>query len=224
MASVVGALIFFLLYFPYMFVTDSGASVNTKLFASLSPPVALSIGAGLIAQLESAGEGVRFSTLNEMIDNSSMAQVLAMLLIDTLLYAGLAWYLDKVLVVGFGTRERWFFPCTRQYWRPQTSVMSESELQDLEQGFDDAQPPSRHEAVPASMSEQRSILVRSLCKDFKAADGKTIHAAPCRDSTCRKASIPRSDGKDPAPRAEPAVLTICTEKLRWCETTCDNMT
>ncbi|CAL1149217.1 unnamed protein product, partial [Cladocopium goreaui] len=54
-ASVVGALLFFLLYFPFLFVSDSGASASTKALSSLSPPVALSIGAGLIAQFESAG-------------------------------------------------------------------------------------------------------------------------------------------------------------------------
>lgn len=33
--------------------------------------------------------------MDEAIDNSSMGQVLAMLLVDTALFAILAWYLDK---------------------------------------------------------------------------------------------------------------------------------
>lgn len=40
--------------------------------------------------------GVRWSNINESIDNSSMGQVLLMLLVDTLIFALLAWYLDKV--------------------------------------------------------------------------------------------------------------------------------
>lgn len=176
-ASVVGALLFFLLYFPFLFVSDSGASVTTKALSCLSPPVALSIGAGLIAEFESAGVGVRWSNINESIDNSSMGQVLLMLLVDTLIFALLAWYLDKVLVVGFGTRQPWYFPCSKRFWSPDTSAMSQEELRDVEDGFDDLQPSNaRYEAVPESMATQRSVLVRELCKEFKTADGKVLKA------------------------------------------------
>ncbi|CAL1171712.1 unnamed protein product, partial [Cladocopium goreaui] len=176
-ASVVGALLFFLLYFPFLFVSDSGASASTKALSSLSPPVALSIGAGLIAQFESAGVGVRWSNINESIDNSSMGQVLLMLLLDTVIFALLAWYLDKVLVVGFGTRQPWYFPCSKHYWNPNHSSMSQDDLHVLEDTFDDQQPGNpRYEAVPESMASTRSVLVRELCKDFNTADGKILKA------------------------------------------------
>ena len=165
--------------------------------------------------------GVRWSNINESIDNSSMGQVLLMLLVDTLIFALLAWYLDKVgsgrvgekpgpttgkggkqhitthnyllpagicikkkvqqfvcfrwlvetrfevktidpcrvlpfdflyverlrsptfkgnssfpplhfteekevLVVGFGTRQPWYFPCSKRFWSPDTSAMSQA--------------------------------------------------------------------------------------------------
>ena len=35
----------------------------------------------------------------------------------------------------------------------------------------------RYEAVPESMTTQRSVLVRELCKEFKTADGKVLKAA-----------------------------------------------
>ena len=148
--------------------------------ASLSPPVALSIGAGLIASFESAGYGVRWSNLNEDIDNSSMAQVLSMLLLDTFLFALLAWYLDKVLPKSIGTRLPWWFPCSKRFWK-QSSAISEAEMRALEEAFDDLQPSNpRYEAVPESMSALRSVLVRDLCKEFKTADGKVLKAATRR--------------------------------------------
>ncbi|CAJ1333106.1 unnamed protein product [Effrenium voratum] len=175
-ASVVGALLFFLLYFPYLRLDGLTELAWQKMLASLSPPVALSIGVGLIAQFESSGEGVRWSNLDESLDNSSMAQCLVMLLVDTGLFAVLAWYLDKVLVLGFGTRQPWWFPCSKHYWSPETTI-SQEELQDVEQGFDDLSPPnSRYEAIPESMAAQRSVLVRDLCKDFHTADGKILRA------------------------------------------------
>ncbi|CAJ1443886.1 unnamed protein product, partial [Effrenium voratum] len=181
-ASVVGALLFFLLYFPYLRLDGLTELAWQKMLASLSPPVALSIGVGLIAQFESSGEGVRWSNLDESLDNSSMAQCLVMLLVDTGLFAVLAWYLDKVLVLGFGTRQPWWFPCSKHYWSPETTI-SQEELQDVEQGFDDLSPPnSRYEAIPESMAAQRSVLVRDLCKDFHTADGKILRAAHVQEA------------------------------------------
>ena len=58
--------------------------------------------------------GVRWSNLDESLDNSSMAQCLVMLLVDTGLFAVLAWYLDKAPAEGPRkekvTREKWGTP------------------------------------------------------------------------------------------------------------------
>ncbi|CAE8703253.1 unnamed protein product, partial [Polarella glacialis] len=176
-ASVVGALLFFLLYFPYLFVANSGTSTQDKTLACLSPPVALSLGAGLIAQLESAGYGVRWSNLWELVNNFSMGRIFVMLVVDTVIFAALAWYFDKVLVVGFGTRQPWWFLCSRRFWQPNIGAMSEQEVLDLERAFDDQAPDNpRYEPVSDSLAAQRSILVRNLCKEFTTADNKVLKA------------------------------------------------
>jgi len=51
-ASVVGALLFFLLYFPYYFVKPSTVSMRAKTWTCVLPPIALSFGASQIAELE----------------------------------------------------------------------------------------------------------------------------------------------------------------------------
>eukprot|EP00931_Biecheleriopsis_adriatica_P069363 TRINITY_DN4321_c0_g1_i1.p1 TRINITY_DN4321_c0_g1~~TRINITY_DN4321_c0_g1_i1.p1 ORF type:complete len:1964 (+),score=351.62 TRINITY_DN4321_c0_g1_i1:38-5929(+) len=176
-ASVVGALIFFLLYFPYLFVASSGSSMQTKVMSCLSPPVALSLGATIIAQLESSGDGTTWGNMGDPVDNISMGQVIGMLVLDTLVFAVLAWYLDRVLVVGFGTSQPWWFVCSKRFWKPSTSALTEEEVQDLEQGFDDVAPDNpRYEAVSSALASERSVLVRNLCKEFNTADGKVLKA------------------------------------------------
>lgn len=176
-ASVVGALIFFLLYFPYLFVSGAGTSIGTKTLACLSPPVALSFGAGLIAELESSGEGLRLGTLSVDVNNMTMARVYWMLIFNCFIFAALAWYFDKVFVVGFGTRQSWYFCMSRRFWRPSVAAVTEEEIHDLERGFDDTAPQNpRFEAVSADLAPRRSALIRKLCKSFPTADGKILHA------------------------------------------------
>eukprot|EP00929_Paragymnodinium_shiwhaense_P046547 TRINITY_DN23705_c0_g1_i1.p1 TRINITY_DN23705_c0_g1~~TRINITY_DN23705_c0_g1_i1.p1 ORF type:complete len:1941 (+),score=414.00 TRINITY_DN23705_c0_g1_i1:131-5953(+) len=176
-ASVVGALMFFLLYFPYAFVNDASTAVGLKTVVSLCPPVVLSLGAALIAQLESAGDGVQFGNLGESVNNFNMARVFLMLIVDSGLFMFLAWYFDKVLVVGFGTRQPWYFLCRKRYWQPDISGLPEEDRRRLELAFDDAHPPSsRYEPVADAIAERRSVLLRDVQKQFKTQDGTVLSA------------------------------------------------
>jgi len=176
-ASVVGALCFFLLYFPYVFVTGPEKSMNAKTLASLCPPVALSFGASLIVQLESAGDGVQWGNLGEEINNFTMGRVFLMLVLDICLFAVLAWYLDKILVVGFGTRQPWYFFCSSRYWSPESSALSEQETQDLAAGFNEEAPANpRYEPVTGALASRRSVLLRGLEKRFQTQEGQWLAA------------------------------------------------
>jgi len=176
-ASVLGALFYFLIYFPYVFVQEATIGSTSKLIASFCPPVALSFGVSIIVELESAGEGVQLSNLGENVENFSMAAVFAVMVIDIVAFMVLAWYLDKIFVVGFGTRQPWNFLCSRRYWRPDACVVGDAEAVQLESQFDDENPGNpRYEPATVDLAQNRSVLLRGLKKFFKTQDGQTLAA------------------------------------------------
>jgi len=176
-ASVVGALLFFLLYFPYVFVGQADTGTVTKIFASLCPPVALSLGAAMLAELESAGDGAQWGNLGAEINHFTMGHALVMMLIDTGLFSLLAWYLDKVLVVGFGTRQPWNFLCLRKYWNPDVRGLTDEEFHDLEGQFDDtANGNARYENISSDLALRRRVLLRGIKKFFKTQEGQLLAA------------------------------------------------
>ena len=110
-------------FLPYFAVSDPAKDNGSKVFSSLLSPVAFSLISKTIIEFESGFQGmykhivllsysivlydpfmcifaffsgVNWSNMAEMHNNISVWQLLVMLAFDTLLYAVLAWYFDKV--------------------------------------------------------------------------------------------------------------------------------
>eukprot|EP00927_Polykrikos_kofoidii_P044673 TRINITY_DN38578_c0_g1_i1.p1 TRINITY_DN38578_c0_g1~~TRINITY_DN38578_c0_g1_i1.p1 ORF type:complete len:1924 (+),score=258.06 TRINITY_DN38578_c0_g1_i1:805-5772(+) len=174
-ASVVGALVFFILYFPYVFVAQEGKFASQ--LATICPPVALSFGAKIIVDLESAGVGIQWGNITDEVTNLSLFSVLIMLVFDTILFAVLAFYLDRVLVVGFGTRQPWYFPCLRRTWKVVNTELSQERLREIEESFDDMHPGHpRYEPVSEATASTRSVMLRGLTKRFTTQSGDVLTA------------------------------------------------
>ena len=60
------------------------------------------------------GAGVQWSNINEGIsvdDDFTMLHVILMLLLDSVLYAFIAWYVEAVWPGEYGIPRPWYFPC-----------------------------------------------------------------------------------------------------------------
>uniref|UniRef100_A0A9J8AW70 ATP-binding cassette, sub-family A (ABC1), member 3b n=1 Tax=Cyprinus carpio carpio TaxID=630221 RepID=A0A9J8AW70_CYPCA len=80
--------------------------------ACLISNVAMAMGAQLIGMFESKGTGIQWHNLFEPVtvdDDFSLAQVLGLLLLDSALYALVAWYMEAVFPGEYGVPRPWYF-------------------------------------------------------------------------------------------------------------------
>ncbi|KAJ8254174.1 hypothetical protein COCON_G00207860 [Conger conger] len=101
-AAAVGGFIYFLSYIPYVFLWPHYDLLShaQKVSACLISNVAMAMGAQLVGMFEGKGTGIQWHNLFEPVtvdDDFSLAQVMGMLLLDSVLYGLVAWYMEMVL-------------------------------------------------------------------------------------------------------------------------------
>uniref|UniRef100_A0A8C1MGE1 ATP binding cassette subfamily A member 3 n=1 Tax=Cyprinus carpio TaxID=7962 RepID=A0A8C1MGE1_CYPCA len=107
-AAAAGGFIYFLSYLPYVFLWPRYDLLShaQKVSACLISNVAMAMGAQLI------GTGIQWHNLFEPVtvdDDFSLAQVLGLLLLDSALYALVAWYMEAVFPGEYGVPRPWYF-------------------------------------------------------------------------------------------------------------------
>ncbi|CAM6059930.1 unnamed protein product [Sphagnum tenellum] len=117
LAAIVAPFVHFTAILPrYIFFQTSHAqAILGKSATSLLPPSAYTFGVDLVALYEGAGYGLRW--VNIMEDAFSMAWILFLLLVDLIVYAGLAWYLEQVLPSEYGAVQPPWFLFAPSYWQ-----------------------------------------------------------------------------------------------------------
>ncbi|CAK9883366.1 unnamed protein product [Sphagnum jensenii] len=117
LAAIVAPFVHFTAILPrYIFFQTSHAqAILGKSATSLLPPSAYTFGVDLVALYEGAGYGLRW--VNIMEDAFSMAWILFLLLVDSIVYAGLAWYLEQVLPSEYGAVQPPWFLFAPSYWQ-----------------------------------------------------------------------------------------------------------
>uniref|UniRef100_A0A8C1NAB8 ATP-binding cassette, sub-family A (ABC1), member 3b n=1 Tax=Cyprinus carpio TaxID=7962 RepID=A0A8C1NAB8_CYPCA len=122
------------LYLPYVFLWPRYDLLShaQKVSACLISNVAMAMGAQLIGMFEGKGTGIQWHNLFEPVtvdDDFSLAQVLALLLLDSVLYALVAWYLEAVFPGEYGVPRPWYFFILPSYWcsSPRVTLLKEKE-------------------------------------------------------------------------------------------------
>ena len=120
-AAAVGGILWFLSYIPYFFIIQyyNTMSLGTKTACCLFSNVAMAMGAQLIGKFEGAGIGAQWANLNQgpSIDDSlSLGLVMVMLVVDTLIYGLITWYIEAVFPGDYGVPQPWYFPVLPGYW------------------------------------------------------------------------------------------------------------
>ena len=120
-AAAAGAVIWFMSYVPYRFLTPSWALLTPgdKALACLFSTTCMSIGANVIGEQEGFGGGVTWDNMYDDIsadDHFTFATVLQMLMVDTVLYMVLTLYLEAVWPSELGIPKPWYFPLLPSYW------------------------------------------------------------------------------------------------------------
>uniref|UniRef100_A0A8C2JVR5 ATP-binding cassette, sub-family A (ABC1), member 3b n=1 Tax=Cyprinus carpio TaxID=7962 RepID=A0A8C2JVR5_CYPCA len=171
-AAAAGGFIYFLSYLPYVFLWPRYDLLShaQKVSACLISNVAMAMGAQLIGMFEGKGTGIQWHNLFEPVtvdDDFSLAQVLALLLLDSVLYALVAWYLEAVFPGEYGVPRPWYFFILPSYWcsSPRVTLLKEKEEEE------EAEKVSKgefFEEEPAGLVS--GVKIKHLAKVFKVGN------------------------------------------------------
>ncbi|CAI9718098.1 ATP-binding cassette sub-family A member 2-like isoform X2 [Octopus vulgaris] len=125
LAAACAGIVYFLTYVPYMYIAIKEEAAGdkvlaiTKSIASLFSTTAFGLGAKYFAFYEEEGVGVHWDNISiSPVENDdyNLALVTMMMLVDSLLYGLLVWYIENVHPGSFGLPKPWCFPFTQSYW------------------------------------------------------------------------------------------------------------
>lgn len=119
--GIVGMLASFSQWVLFTGITSSLQPTRSVMLSlMLLPNCAFCSGVQLLAQFESSQIGVTWETIHLDVNNISMLLVLGMMVLDTVIFTFLGWYLDNVLPSEYGVRQPPWFCFLGSYWRSST--------------------------------------------------------------------------------------------------------
>ncbi|XP_055460812.1 phospholipid-transporting ATPase ABCA3 [Psammomys obesus] len=170
-AAAVGGFLYFFTYTPYFFVAPryNWMTLSQKLLSCLLSNVAMAMGAQLIGKFEAKGTGIQWRDLLTPVnvdDDFCFGQVLGMLLLDSVLYGLVTWYVEAVFPGQFGVPQPWYFFLMPSYWcgSPRTVVGKEEEDSDPEKAL----RTEYFEAEPEDLVA--GIKIKHLSKVFQVGN------------------------------------------------------
>uniref|UniRef100_A0A4W6G927 ATP binding cassette subfamily A member 3 n=1 Tax=Lates calcarifer TaxID=8187 RepID=A0A4W6G927_LATCA len=168
-AAAAGGFIYFMSYLPYLFLWPRYDLLShaQKVSACLISNVAMAMGAQLIGMFEGKGTGIQWCNLFDSVtvdDDFSLAQVLGLLLFDSVLYGLVAWYMEAVFPGEYGVPLPSYFFVLPSYWcsSPRMALVNEKEEEE------DAEKALKGEFIeeePAGLVS--GIKIKHLVKEFK---------------------------------------------------------
>ncbi|XP_070574888.1 phospholipid-transporting ATPase ABCA3-like [Ptychodera flava] len=176
-ALIVGMVLWYLNYMPYSFIaqpnTYDAMSSSAKAAACLLSNTCMGIASQIFAQREAQTVGVKWSNLARPVtvdDNFSMAILIVMLLVDTVLYGLVAWYVEAVFPGSYGVPRPFYFPFQASYWcgKRNNNAVNMNDI-----GLDNKREADHnHEAEPSNLSA--GVSIKKLTKVYKSSVGNKV--------------------------------------------------
>lgn len=119
-ASIVGAIMWFVLLIPYNLISqNSDAASSARLVSSLLCNSGMGFGFAIMSQYETAGVGVQWNNLFSPVspDNDlTLGSIMIVLLAASAIQMIIAVYVEKINPGEFGVPEKFYFPFTKKFW------------------------------------------------------------------------------------------------------------
>ncbi|XP_023665182.2 phospholipid-transporting ATPase ABCA1-like [Paramormyrops kingsleyae] len=178
LAAACGGLIYFVLYLPHIlcYAWRDVMSFRVKILVSLLSSVAFGFGCENFSRYEEQGVGIQWSNISKSPEDDerySFVVSIIMMLVDSLIYWVLTWYIENVFPGQYGIPKPWYFPFTSSYWCGTSS--------DFDTDQDPPKDPEQHNAYlekpPSNLKV--GVSVRNLVKVYKtgkklAVDGLSV--------------------------------------------------
>ncbi|KAF2368204.1 ABC transporter-like [Trinorchestia longiramus] len=120
-AATVTGLLWIFSYLPNEFLRPRYGYIGAscKLVLCFFFKIALGYGCQLMSMFEGTGSGAQWDLLFEGVspdDPLTLGHVMLVMMLDAVIYALLAWYIEAVFPGQFGVPQPWNFPFLRSYW------------------------------------------------------------------------------------------------------------
>uniref|UniRef100_A0A672PAW3 ATP binding cassette subfamily A member 4 n=1 Tax=Sinocyclocheilus grahami TaxID=75366 RepID=A0A672PAW3_SINGR len=130
LAAACSGIIYFTLYLPHIlcFAWQDRITKEMKLAVSFLSPVAFGFGTEYLSRYEEQGLGLQWDNIRTSPlegDEYSFFTSIHMMLLDAVVYAFLAWYLDNVFPGQYGIGRPFYFPLQPSYWLKPTPQPSQ---------------------------------------------------------------------------------------------------
>ena len=171
---IIGFITWFANFFPFLFLVMRYRSISFGIIvlSCLLSNTALGFGVEIIARLEQRTEGLLWSNVADPItlDTSfNMAWVFSMLVIDSIFYMTVAWYVNEVKPGQYGVPKPFYFPFLPSYWCNTKRLLSKALKVRLTQSAD-KYDPSAHEKVRGNL--EVGISIKNLTKVYSGLFGR----------------------------------------------------
>uniref|UniRef100_A0A8C1ZZ84 P-type phospholipid transporter n=1 Tax=Cyprinus carpio TaxID=7962 RepID=A0A8C1ZZ84_CYPCA len=164
LAAACSGIIYFTLYLPHIFcfAWQDRITKEMKLAVSFLSPVAFGFGTEYLSRYEEQGLGLQWDNIHTSPlegDEYSFFTSIHMMLLDAVIYAFLAWYLDNVFPGQYGIGRPFYFPLQPSYWLKPTPQPTQN-------------PDSGPEKpVVNSVEKQEDVEYGALSPDHRECNG-----------------------------------------------------
>jgi ABC-type multidrug transport system fused ATPase/permease subunit len=173
LGMICGYLFWFVSFFPYLIVSGDNIypdmNRHTKSVACLMSTMCMGFGSRQILIWESRNVGVKWSNIGDppsVDDDFSVGAAIGMMILDTVLYLIIAWYVEAVFPGDYGIPQPWYFPVTSSYWFGKPSVSPDDTEANIK--ISELNSSSSREADP---NLPVGISIRNLTKVYKSHGG-----------------------------------------------------
>ncbi|XP_062377373.1 retinal-specific phospholipid-transporting ATPase ABCA4a [Sardina pilchardus] len=175
LAAACCGIVYFTLYLPHVlcFAWQDRITKDMKLMFSLLSQVAFGFGTEYLSRYEEQGLGLQWNNIQTSPlegDEFSFQTSIAMLGVDTVIYALLAWYLDNVFPGQYGIGRPFYFFVQPSYWsgqEPPAPIIEKKEVPQEKPVFDNLAKEAPVEPAPeppSPKSTQNDQGRRGSCK------------------------------------------------------------
>ncbi|CAB3983284.1 ATP-binding cassette sub-family A member 2 isoform X4 [Paramuricea clavata] len=187
LAAACGGIIYFLTYMPFVFISirEDAAKVKlsglTKSFASLFSTTAFGLASRYFALYEEQSIGVQWSNIGKSPlegDDFNILKIFYMLIVDTLLYAILVWYIEAIYPGAYGLPRAWYFPCQASYWfGHNTRACPKFTRNYMMLNDEDAPPgaPGRMKCEKDPLNLPLGVVIDGLVKVYKSGSKRAVN-------------------------------------------------
>ncbi|XP_067219925.1 retinal-specific phospholipid-transporting ATPase ABCA4 isoform X1 [Chanodichthys erythropterus] len=166
LAAACSGIIYFTLYLPHIFcfAWQDRITKNMKLAVSFLSPVAFGFGTEYLSRYEEQGLGLQWDNIGTSPlegDEYSFFTSIRMMLLDAVLYAVLAWYLDNVFPGQYGIGRPFYFPLQPSYWVKLTPSPSPSQNPE----------PGPEKPLVNNLEKQEDVEHGGLSPDHRECNG-----------------------------------------------------